>query len=77
MLFPPNTPLKKPNFVFAPSITVLLTETCPLRVVKRFKGRLVKMIKDINGRFDVCSISPKIRQILFHWDYGLAENNLL
>ena len=35
------------------------------------------MIKDINGRFDVCSISPKIRQILFHWDYGLAENNLL
>ena len=31
------------------------------------------MIKDINGRFDDYSISPKIRQILLHWDYGLAE----
>ena len=33
-------------------------------IVSRFKGKLIKMIKDVNGRFDDCSISPKIRQIL-------------
>ena len=38
-----------------------------------FKGKLVKMIKDVNGRFDDYSILPKIRQILFHWDYELTE----
>ena len=27
------------------------------------------MVKDVNGRFDDYSISPKIRQILFHEDY--------
>ena len=32
-------------------------------IVSRFKGKLVKMIKDANGRFDDYSISPKIRQI--------------
>ena len=32
-----------------------------------FKGKLVKMIKDSGGKFDDCSISPKIRQTLFHW----------
>ena len=40
------------------------------RIVSRFKGKLVKMIRDINGRFDDCSISPKIR-------YELVENDLL
>ena len=35
------------------------------------------MIKDANSRFDDYSISPKIRQILVHWGYELAESDLL
>ena len=35
------------------------------------------MIKDVNGRFDYYSISPKVRRILFHWGYELVRNNLL
>ena len=46
-------------------------------IVSRFKGKLIKMIKDDNGRFDDFSILPKIRQILFHWGYELAESDLL
>ena len=38
-------------------------------IVSRFKGKLVKMIKNANGRFDDYSISPKVRQILLHWGY--------
>ena len=34
-------------------------------IVSRFKGKLVKMIKDANSRFDDYCISPLIRQILF------------
>ena len=30
--------------------------------MSRFKGKLVKMIKDAGGKFDDFSISPKIRQ---------------
>ena len=30
-------------------------------IVSRFKGKLVKMIKDAGTKFDDCSISPKIR----------------
>ena len=45
--------------------------------MSRFKGKLVRMIKDVNERFDNYSISPKIRQILLHWDYELVENDLL
>ena len=37
--------------------------------VNRFKSKLIKMIKDINGRFDDYSISPKTIQILLHWRY--------
>ena len=37
------------------------------KVVTKFKGRLVKMIKDINGRFDDYSIPATIRQFLLHW----------
>ena len=33
-------------------------------IVSRFKGKLIKMIKDVNGNFNDYSISPKIRQIL-------------
>ena len=35
------------------------------------------MIKDIGGKFDDYSISPKIRQILLHWGYELVESDLL
>ena len=35
------------------------------------------MAKDVNGRFDDYSISPKIRQILLHWGYELDERDLL
>ena len=38
-------------------------------IVSRFKGKLVKMIKYVGGKFDDCSISPKIRQTLLHWGY--------
>ena len=43
----------------------------------RFKGKLVKMIKDVNGRFDDYSISPKIRQIFLHSGYKLVQSDLL
>ena len=33
-------------------------------ILCRCKGKLVKMIKDVNDRFDDYSISHKIRQIL-------------
>ena len=36
------------------------------RIVSRFKGKLFEMIKDVGGKFDDYSISPKIRQILLH-----------
>ena len=38
-------------------------------IARRFKGKLVEMIKDVGGKFDDYSISPKIRQILLHWGY--------
>ena len=40
------------------------------------KGKLVKLTKDINGRFDNYSSSPKTRQILLYWGYELVENDL-
>ena len=46
-------------------------------LLTRFKGKLVKMIKDANSKFDDYSISPKSRQILLHWGYDLTENDLL
>ena len=36
------------------------------RIVSRFKGRVIKMIKDADGRFDDYFISPVTRQILLH-----------
>ena len=33
------------------------------KILGRFKGKLVKMIKDAGSKFDDYSISPKIRQI--------------
>ena len=37
------------------------------RIVSRFKGKLIKMIKDANGRIEDYSVSPKIRHVLVHW----------
>ena len=37
----------------------------------KFKGKLVKMIKDSGSKFDDYSISLKIREILLHWGYEL------
>ena len=46
-------------------------------IVSKFKGILVKMIEDVNGRLDNYLMSPKIRQILLHWGYGLTEKYFL
>ena len=35
-------------------------------IVSRFKDKLVKMIKYVNGRFDDLAFSPIIRQVLLH-----------
>ena len=45
------------------------------KIVSRFRGKLVKMIKNAGSKFDDYSISPKIRQILLHWDYELTEKD--
>ena len=47
------------------------------KIISRFKGKLVKMIKDANSKFDDYSISSKIRQILLHWGYELTEEDFL
>ena len=47
------------------------------KIVSTFKSKLVKMIKNANGRFNYYSMSPEIRQILLHWIYKLVESNLL
>ena len=44
------------------------------KIVSRFRGKLVKMIKVAGSKYDDYSISPKIRQILLHWGYELTEN---
>ena len=45
------------------------------KIVSRFRGKLVKMIRNANSKFDDYSISPKIRQILLHWGYELAKKD--
>ena len=47
------------------------------RTVSRLRSKLVKMIKDINGRSDDCSTLCKIKHILLHWRYELVESDLL
>ena len=43
------------------------------KIVSRFKGKLVKMIKNTGSKYDYYSISPKLRQILLYWGYELTE----
>ena len=45
------------------------------KIVSRFRGKLVKMIKDAGSKFDDYSVSPKIRQVLLHWGYELTEKD--
>ena len=47
------------------------------KTVSRFRGKLVKMIKDAGSIYDHYSISPKIRQILLYWGYQLTEKDFL
>ena len=39
------------------------------RIVSWFRGKLVKMIKDVDSKSDDYSILLIIRQILLHWGY--------
>ena len=41
--------------------------------MSRFRGKLVKEIRDVGSKFGDYSISPKITQILLHWGYELTE----
>ena len=43
------------------------------RIVSRFKGKLINMTKDVNGKLNDYSSSPKIRQVLFQWGYELTK----
>ena len=45
--------------------------------MSRFRGKLVKIIRDVGSKFHDYSISPKIRQILLHWGYELTEKIFL
>ena len=45
------------------------------KIVSRFKGKLVKIIKDVGSKYDDSSVSPRIRQILLHWGYELTEKD--
>ena len=45
------------------------------KIVSRFRGKLVKMIKDASCKLDDYSILPKIRQVLLHWGYELTEKD--
>ena len=43
--------------------------------MSRFRGKLVKMIRDAGSKFDDYSISPNIRQILLYLGYELTEKD--
>ena len=43
--------------------------------VSRFRGKLVKTIKDAGSKFDDYSISPEISQILLHWGHELTKKD--
>ena len=47
------------------------------RDLTRFKGKLIKIIKDADGKFDDYSSLPKIRQILLHCGYKLTKQDLI
>ena len=45
------------------------------RIVSRFRGKLVGLVKDAGSEFGTYSISPKIRQILLHLGYELTKRD--
>ena len=45
------------------------------KIVSRFRGKLVKMIRNASSKYDDYSISPKIRQIVLHWGYELTKKD--
>ena len=47
------------------------------KIVSRFRGKLLKMLKDASSKFDDYSISPRIRRILLYWGYELTEKDFL
>ena len=46
------------------------------KLMSRFRGKLVKMIKDAGSKFGDYSILSKIKQILLHWGYELTEKDV-
>ena len=47
------------------------------KIVRRFRGKLVNMIRNPGSKSDDYLISPKIRQVLLHWGYELIEKDFL
>ena len=45
------------------------------KIVSRFRGKLVKMIRDADGKFAEYFVSPKTRQVLLHWSYELTKKD--
>ena len=45
------------------------------KIISRFRGKLVSMIKDAGSQFDDYLISPKIRLLLLHWGFELTEKD--
>ena len=43
--------------------------------MSRFRGKLVKMIKDASNKYHDYSVSSKIRHILLHWSYELTKKD--
>ena len=46
-------------------------------IVSRFRGKLVKMIRDSGSKFDDYSVSPKTRQLLLHLVYESTDKDFL
>ena len=45
------------------------------KIVSRFRDKLLKMSENSGSKYNDYSISPKIRQILLHWDYELTKKD--
>ena len=45
------------------------------KTASRFRGKLVKMIKNSGSKYDDYSISPNIREVLLHWGYEITKKD--
>ena len=45
--------------------------------MSRFRGKLVKMIRDVGSKFEDYSILSKIIKVLLHWGYELTKKDVL